>query len=97
MASGKLKKELLKSFNQAYREALRWTVANPQAAGKLAQKYLNANGKFIENAMPNFNFVFKTARESRMDIEKYCNVLLKSKPESVGGKIPDEKFYFESK
>jgi NitT/TauT family transport system substrate-binding protein len=99
VASGKLlvKSKLLKSFNKTYRKALRWTIANPQAAGELARKYLNANGKLIENAMPNFNFAFKTASESRVDIKKYCQVLLGAKPASIGGKIPDEKFYFESK
>jgi NitT/TauT family transport system substrate-binding protein len=99
IAGGKLllKSKLLESFNKAYREALRWTMANPKASGELAQKYLNANGKLIENAMPNFKFVFKTASESRANVEKYCKVLLDSKPESIGGKIPDKKFYFKSK
>jgi hypothetical protein len=47
--------------------------------------------------VPNYKFDFKTASESRVNIEKYCKVLFGAKPESVGGKIPDEKFYFDNK
>jgi NitT/TauT family transport system substrate-binding protein len=90
-------KQLLEMFNIAYRDALDWTVANPREAGELAQKQLNANGKLIEKAMPNFNFVFKTAAAARTDLEKYCRVLMSAKPESIGGKLPEKSFYAEIK
>jgi NitT/TauT family transport system substrate-binding protein len=90
-------KRLMKEFNKAYRTALRWAVANPREAGELAQKQLNANGKLIEKAMPNFNFIFKTAAAARTDLEKYCRVLMSVKPESVGGKLPEKSFYAEIK
>jgi NitT/TauT family transport system substrate-binding protein len=90
-------KQLMKTFNKAYQEALNWTVANPREAGELVQKHLNANGKLIEKAMPNFNFVFKSAAASRKDLDKYCRVLMSAKPESIGGKLPDESFYADVK
>ena len=37
------------------------------------------------------------ASEARKPLEEYFKVLLKSNPDSIGGALPDEKFYFQSR
>lgn len=88
--------ELVKIFNQEYQKALEWALDNPREAGALAEKYLNVDGKLIEKAMPKFNFCFKTSVDAKKDIEQYCTVLASFKPESIGGKAPDEDFYYKT-
>lgn len=90
-------KELVEAFNTEYEKALRWTLDNPHEAGALAEKHLNVDGKLIEKAMPGFNYFYKTAMDAKRDIEKYCIVLSSLKPESIGGKIPDNNFYYVKK
>lgn len=89
-------KEQVKKFNEELKKAIQWTVDNPNKAGALAKKYLNANGELIKEAMPNLNFVYKNSIESKECIEQYCKLLSSFKPESIGGKIPDEEFYYKN-
>lgn len=88
-------KELVKTFNKELEKALKWAIDNPDEAGVLTGKYLNANPKLIEKAMPNFNFFYRPSLDVQKDIEKYYSVLAIFKPESIGGKIPDENFYYK--
>lgn len=88
-------KRLVEKFNQEYKKSMEWTVANPAQAGELAEKYLHANKKLLEKAMNNFGFIFKSATEGKNDIEKYYDVLFDFKPQTIGGKNPDENFYYQ--
>ena len=89
--------ELINSFNKKFSEAVQWTVENPIEAGTLANTNLNANAEMIAEAMPGFCFAYKSAFDSEKDIEKYYNVLLEIKPESIGGAIPNKEFYYSEK
>lgn len=85
--------ELINSFNKKFSKAVEWTVENPTEAGTLASANLNANAELIAEAMQGFGFDYKSAVNSQKDLEQYYNVLLAMKPESIGGKKPDESFY----
>jgi NitT/TauT family transport system substrate-binding protein len=88
--------ERIKTFNKELEKAIQWTVDNPSEAGDLAEKYLNANSGLIEQSMPSLNFVYKESSQAKKDIEQYCNVLSSFKSESIGGKMPDEEFYYKN-
>lgn len=85
----------VKIFNREYSRAVQWTSANPAEAGILAEKYLNLNSKLITKAIPGLNFSYQLALNAKMTIEKYYDVLFNSKPESIGGKVPNENFYYQ--
>lgn len=89
--------ELVNSFNKKFTEALEWTVENPTDAGVLASDNLNADPELIAEAMPGFCFAYKSAADSRKDIEQYYKILLELKPESIGGKVPDDEFYYSKR
>ncbi len=91
------KGEWIERFNLEFEKALQWTTENPDDAAVLAEKYLNADAELIEKAMPNYKFLVKPAMDVKGDIEAYCEVLSSFKPESIGGKIPDEGFYYKNK
>lgn len=86
--------KLVKVFNEEHDKAMKWVLDNPEEAGKLAEQHLNSNKDLITKAIPSFKFEFKTAMDAKDEIEKYCSVLLDLRPESIGGKIPDEDFYY---
>lgn len=88
-------KELVDKFQKEYEKALKWTKENPQETGKLVEKYLKLNGKLIEKAMPNLGLDFKTAQDAKKDSNKYYKVLFDFMPKSVGGKLPNEEFYYK--
>ena len=88
--------ELSQSFIEEFKKAVDWMSDNPEEAGALAEKHINADGGLIEKAMPKFNFNYVSSEAAREDIEKYYDVLFSYKPESVGGKVPDESFYYKN-
>lgn len=85
----------VKIFNREYSRAVQWVSANPAEAGVLAEKHLNLNSKLITKAIPGLNFSYQLALNAKMTIEKYYNILFNSKPESIGGKVPNENFYYQ--
>ena len=88
---------VISSFNKELSRAVEWVINNPTEAGTLANTYLNANAELIANAIPDFGFEYKSATDSKKDVEEYFGVLLKLKPESIGNKIPDDDFFYITK
>jgi NitT/TauT family transport system substrate-binding protein len=87
--------ELVKLFETEYEKALTWTLENTDESSKLVEKYLGLNQKLIEKAMPTLGLTYKNSADSKKDLAKYYNNLLDFKPDSIGGKTPDENYYYE--
>lgn len=87
--------ETLKAFLEEYRKSIEWTVANSAEAGTLTEKIgLGLKAPIAAKAIPSSNFVFVNAEAARPEIERLLRVFLEYAPASVGGKLPDEGFYF---
>jgi len=90
----KHKKEI-KKFISDFEKASSWTISNPQEAGKLVEKYeLGLKAPIATKAIPNASYTWKKAKEGKVEIEKLLSIFLENSPESIGGKLPDEKFYY---
>lgn len=88
--------ELVKKFLEAHRVSIDWANANPKEAGLLTEKNnIGLKAKIVENAVPRCNMRFEDAQDAKFDIETYLNVLSKYSPKDIGGKLPDENFYFK--
>jgi NitT/TauT family transport system substrate-binding protein len=86
---------LLKAILVAYKESVTWTVANPDAAGVLAEKYnLGLKASIAAASIPKSAYVFTPAKDARSDLEALFRVFLDFAPSSIGGKLPDNDFYF---
>ncbi len=48
----------------------------------------------LEEAIPRSNIAFKTAAESRDDLELYFNRILDFNPDLIRGRLPDDDFYY---
>lgn len=85
----------VEKFINIYEKASSWTRENPQEAGKSAEKAnIGLQAKVAEKAIPNAAFTWKRAKEGKAEIEKLLSIFLDFAPESIGGKLPDEGFYY---
>lgn len=88
-------KAQLNAFLKEYEKACKWTVKNPAKAGELCQKNeLGLPSSVVEKAIPKSNYVYEPAKKNKDKIEKLLKLFLQDDPSSIGGKLPDEKFYY---
>lgn len=88
--------ETVRAFLREAEKAIGWTEQNPKDAAALVEKHtLGLKAAIAEKAIPNCAFSYMPAKKARPVIEELLNVFLSYAPESVGGKLPDNQFYFE--
>lgn len=86
---------LIKRFNEEYAKSLKWYKANPKEAAELTVKTLDMlEAQGLEDSIPFVKLEFKTAKDSKEDLEFFFEILKKSNPKVIGGKLPDNKFYY---
>ena len=87
--------EIVAGFLERYKESIEWVNANAAEAGVLVEKHnVGMPAKIAERAIPRSNIRFMTAIEARPSVENYLKVLYSFSPQTVGGKLPDEGFYY---
>ena len=90
-----LNEYVIKRFNEEYKKSLQWYKNNPKEAGILAAKHvkmLDASGVTDSIEYVKLNDV--NAKDAQKDLEFFYNVLKNNNPKSIGGKLPDENFYY---
>ncbi|SKC80971.1 ABC transporter substrate-binding protein [Maledivibacter halophilus] len=91
-------KEALDKFLEEYKASVEWVNANNADAGALVEKHgILPNAKLAEKAIPKCNIVFMDAGESKKLLDGFYRILFDFNPKSVGGKLPDEEFYYIEK
>ena len=88
--------DVVRAFLKSYKEASEWTKTHTKEAGSLVEKHsIGLAGTVAEKAIPNCAYTFVTAEKGRKSIEYLLNVFLQFNQASIGGKLPDEEFYFK--
>ena len=88
--------QLLQDFLAKYDLAVNWTISNPAASGNLTQKHnLGLAADIVEKAIPLSNYTFIPAASTKKDLEKLLNLFLDNDKSSIGGKLPEEGFYYK--
>ncbi|MCY6958312.1 ABC transporter substrate-binding protein [Clostridium brassicae] len=84
-------------FLDKYKKSVDFVNSNKEEAGKIIEKNgILPKAAIAEKAIPKCNIVFISAEDGKDSLEKFYNVLKESDPKSIGGKIPDENFYYKS-
>ena len=91
-------KKSIMEYLSVYKKAVKWTNANPSEAGALVEKHtLGLNAAIAAASIPEGHYVFIPAKDARKKIENLLSLFIKENPEYIGGKMPDENFYYNGK
>ena len=92
---GKQDDYLVKRFNEEYKKSLEWYKSHPKEAGELAAKHIKMlNADAVTDSLEYVQLEDVSAKDAKKDLEFFFGVLEKSDPKSIGGKIPDDGFYY---
>ncbi len=85
---------LIKRFNEEYEKSLKWYKANPKEAALLVIETLDMLDKYgVEDSISHVQLEFVSAKDAKEDLEFFFEILKKSNPKVIGGKLPDSGFY----
>ncbi|NMA55910.1 MAG: ABC transporter substrate-binding protein, partial [Treponema sp.] len=88
-------KDLVEKVLKEVAAAIDYTNKNPEKAGQLVEKYsLGLKAPIVTKSIPTSAFAYSSAVDAKKDIEDLLSVFLDFAPESIGGKLPDDSFYF---
>jgi NitT/TauT family transport system substrate-binding protein len=92
---GDIDKTIIKRFNEEYQKAMIWYKTHKKEAGILAVKYvkmLEANG--VSDSIDYVKLDTISAKDAKKDLEFFLNILKTNNPKSIGGKLPNDGFYY---
>lgn len=82
-------------FLQDYEKSCAYTNENIEAASQLVVKYeIVPKAPIAQKAIPMCNIAYIGGDEMKSMINGYLEVLFNQNPKSVGGKLPDDAFYY---
>lgn len=89
--------EAVENFLADYAASVEYVKGDPAAASELVAQYgITPKAKIAELAIPKCSLVCITGKVDMADaIQGYFEVLSAANPDSLGGSIPDDGFYFE--
>ena len=88
--------DAVKAFLEDYRASVDYVNANPADAGVLVEKYGIVAAAVAEKAIPHCNICLITGSEMQQKLGGYLEVLFEQEPQSVGGKLPEDDFYYHA-
>ena len=87
--------EAVKAFLSEYADSISYVQENVEEASQLCETYgIVAKAAVAAAAIPDCNLCCVTGGDIRSAIEPYYNVLFEANPDSIGGALPGEDFYF---
>jgi len=90
--------EVFEQFMTDYYNSTQYVNSNIESAAELIAKYeIVAAAPIAVKALPYCNITFITDDEMEKKLNGYLQVLFDANPQSIGGKMPDEAFYFKAK
>lgn len=88
-------KNLLNIFLDDYKKSIEYVNTNLDSASSLAVKHeIIADLEVAKLAIPNCNITFIEGEKMRSNVSAFLQILEGYEPKSIGGKLPDENFYY---
>lgn len=90
-------KEALDNFLSEYKQSVEEVNSTEglEHAAQLAEHYDIMKAAVAQKAIPECNIVFEEGEEMQKIASGFLQVLFEANPKSVGGKLPDEDFYYK--
>lgn len=86
--------DIMDKFEVEYEKALNYLLENPEKAGELGEKYLGLNKEVVIESLPRLGLAYKNAKDSKESLDVFYKLLLEFDETTIGGKVPDEGFYY---
>lgn len=86
--------EAVEAFLQDYAQSVSFVNANNAEAAQLVGKFDIVPAAVAEKALPECNICFFTGQDMYARLSAYLEVLFNAAPESVGGQLPGDDFYY---
>lgn len=87
--------EQIAAFLDEYKQSTEYVNSNIPEAAKLVEKYGIVKAQVAEKAIPYCNICYMEGAEMKTSMQGYLNVLFEQNPKSIGGKLPQDDFYYE--
>lgn len=84
----------IERFLAEYMASTEFTNANVSEAAALCEQYGVIKAAVAEKAIPECNITFIAGDEMKAALSGYLSVLAEQNPAAVGGKLPEDDFYF---
>lgn len=88
-------KDVVDKFLEEYEQSTNFSKENVDEAAKLIDKYGIIKEAVAKNALPNCGITFIKGDKMESAVSQFLDILFKSNPKSVGGKLPNEDFYYK--
>ena len=82
-------------FLTQYKASVDYVNSNVSDAATLVGNYGIVDAAVAEKAIPACNITYIDGAEMKTKLSGYLNTLLEQNPESIGGALPDDDFYFQ--
>ena len=87
-------KAAVDAFLDEYQQSTAYANENVEQTAELAEHFDIFKAAVAKKAIPYCNIVYKTGAEMKAAASAYLQVLFESNEASVGGKMPDDSFYY---
>ena len=88
-------KDAFGRFLGEYKASAEYANSNADRTAKLSAKYGIMPEAVAKKAIPNCGIVYMDGNEMKGKIPEFLKVLYMANPKSVGGKLPDDNFYYQ--
>ena len=89
--------DVIATFMAEYKASVDFVNGNPKDAGVLIEKFgILPKAALAAKAIPNCNITLLDAQEAKASVQKFLEILHGFNPKSVGGKLPEDSFYYEA-
>lgn len=87
--------QAFEAFLQEYKNSVAFVNENNEEAAKIIGDLGIIDEKIALEALPKCNIVYLEGEPMKESLNAYLEVLFEGNPESIGGKMPTEQFYYE--
>ncbi len=88
--------QAVEAFLEHYEASVEYVNSDVEAGAALVGKYEIVSEQVAVKAIPECNISYIVGDEMEQSLSGYLNVLFTQNPESVGGELPDENFYYKA-
>lgn len=88
-------KEAFNKYLKDYKKSTEYVNANVEDAAALIEKYDIVPAAVAKKAIPLCNITYLDGDEMKTKVSGYLKVLFSQNPQSVGGKLPEDNFYYK--